>query len=709
MVYTILNCKRGFVDKFTPLISKRDNLNEREKDLTLILDNISEGYWVWFVKEDYEYMSPRFWEIFGFKPEEKKHHPSEWQAIAFKEDLPLLFQKLTDHINSKGQIPFELDVRYHHKNGSTVWVNCKGKVVEWDHEGKPVRVIGTHRDITLEKKILNVNNEISDLRARYIEYSTEKQKFFQHLLGKILSLTESEYGFIGEIKQGNEGKYLKTYWISDISWDETTKTFYQENAPKGFLFKNLKTLFGHVIRTGEPLLTNEPQIHPSSGGIPKGHPPLNSFMGIPIYYSGKYIAMVGVANRANGYHDDLLKLLNPYFDVIGEMIHAKLIDEELQNQINFTIHQSRLASIGLLAAGVGHEINNPLTIISGQLFLLENYLIHSHRYDEETKKRFVKMNNSIERISNIVKGLKTFSRNDEMELKHFNVLELVKETTDMMLDIYRKEGVELIFSGEMKPCFVLGSRGRIQQVLVNLISNAKDATLDKPSRKIEIELSSDDEKIKISVQDNGSGITEEIRDKIFDPFFTTKEIKKGTGIGLSIVNNIIKDHSGKIELETQENVGTKFIVTLPSSHPDEVIDLSLTSSQNKKVIKFQKTILVVDDEEDIRDFLKDVLSDFCENIVLASDGMDAVSVLQKRKIDLVITDIKMPRLDGFKLLDFAVNNLGDERPKFLFISGGVDLTPLQDEMLARFSHGVIQKPFNPDDIKRTIFELFPEI
>lgn len=216
-------------------------------------------------------------------------------------------------------------------------------------------------------------------------------------------------------------------------------------------------------------------------------------MGVPIYYSGKFIAMVGVANRANGYNDELLKLLNPYFEVIGEMIHAKLIDEELQNQINFTLHQSKLASIGLLAAGVGHEINNPLTIISRQLFLLENYLIHSHRYDDDTKKRFVKMNNSIERISNIVKGLKTFSRNDDSELKHFNLTELVKETMDMMVDIYKKEGVDLTLTSDNKSCNILGSRGRIQQVLVNLISNAKDATVGKSERKIDLNLKSDGE------------------------------------------------------------------------------------------------------------------------------------------------------------------------------------------------------------------------
>ncbi len=697
------------MDSFSPLISKRDNLNEREKDLTLILDNFSEGYWIWFVKEDYEYMSPRFWEIFGFTPDEKKHHPSEWQSLVFQEDLPLLYQKLTEHISSKGRVPFELDVRYRHKNGSTVWISCKGKVVEWDTEGNPVRVVGTHRDITLEKRIQNIIYEISDLRARYIEFSSEKQKFFQYLLDRVLSLTESEYGFIGEIKDSNEGKYLKTYWLSDISWDEGTRKFYEENAPKGFLFKNLQTLFGQVIRTGEPLLTNSPMIHPASGGLPKGHPPLNSFMGIPIYYSGKFIAMVGVANRENGYTDEFLKLLNPYFDVIGEMIHAKLVDEELQNQINFSMHQSKLASIGLLAAGVGHEINNPLTIISGQLFLLENYLIHSHRHDDEAKKRFIKINHSIERISNIVKGLKTFSRNDETELNQFNMPELIKETMDMLVDIYKKEGVDLTLTIDNKPCLILGSRGRIQQVLVNLISNAKDATLGKSERKIDLQLNSDGEVITISIADNGSGIPNDIKDKIFDPFFTTKEINKGTGIGLSIVNNIIKDHKGKIDLVTELGVGTKFIITLPQSQQSEFHETPEVSTNDKKVIKFKKTILVVDDEPDIRDFLNDVLSDFCENVILAADGLDAVGVLENKKIDLIISDIKMPKLDGFKLLDYTVNHFGEKRPKFLFISGGVDLTPVQDEMLSKFSHGVIEKPFNLDDIKRTIFELFPEI
>ena len=156
-------------------------------------------------------------------------------------------------------------------------------------------------------------------------------------------------------------------------------------------------------------------------------------------------------------------------------------------------------------------------------------------------------------------------------------------------------------------------------------------------------------------------------------------------------------------------VGTKFIITLPQSQQSEFHETPEVSANDKKVIKFKKTILVVDDEPDIRDFLNDVLSDFCENVILAADGLDAVGVLENKKIDLIISDIKMPKLDGFKLLDYTVNHFGEKRPKFLFISGGVDLTPVQDEMLSKFSHGVIEKPFNLDDIKRTIFELFPEI
>lgn len=126
---------------------------EKEEELKLIIASSQDGYFDWHIPEDYEYMSPRFWEIFGYLPEEKKHHPSQWQELIFQEDLPRILENFNEHVKSKGELPFSQQVRYLHKDGSTVWVICKGKVVDWDKEGNPLRLIGTHTDITEFKKI----------------------------------------------------------------------------------------------------------------------------------------------------------------------------------------------------------------------------------------------------------------------------------------------------------------------------------------------------------------------------------------------------------------------------------------------------------------------------------------------------------------------------------------------------------------------------
>ena len=129
-----------------------------------------DGFFDYRMADDYEYMSPRFWEMFGYAPEEKRHHPSEWQAIVFQEDLPALFAQLNQHVASRGAIPFRTECRYRHKNGSTVIVSCNGRVVEWAEDGSPLRMIGTHTDITelRQKQKLATENLINDYLAHMI-------------------------------------------------------------------------------------------------------------------------------------------------------------------------------------------------------------------------------------------------------------------------------------------------------------------------------------------------------------------------------------------------------------------------------------------------------------------------------------------------------------------------------------------------------------
>jgi PAS domain S-box-containing protein len=152
----------------------------------------------------------------------------------------------------------------------------------------------------------------------------DPQRAFEEALKLLLELTGSEYGFIGEVLQEPQAMpYLKTCAISDIAWDEPTREFYAKNAPQGMEFRNLYTLFGEVIRTGNAVIANEPSVDPRSGGLPAGHPSLDAFVGLPFYFGDdRLVGITGLANRPGGYNQDLVKWLQPLCDALGVIIVA---------------------------------------------------------------------------------------------------------------------------------------------------------------------------------------------------------------------------------------------------------------------------------------------------------------------------------------------------------------------------------------------------
>ncbi len=204
----------------TEEIELRERLHRNEKDLERVIESTNDGYWDWKMQEDHEYMSPRFWEMLGYDFKTKKHHPSEWLKIIFEEDLPLVIKNIEQHIESKGEVPFIVEVRYRHADGSTVWVICRGKVIEWGEEGEPVRMIGCHTDITKLKHVqgvLEINSKMAALgqmageiaheinnpltilnlnieRCRMLLKDHENPKVFQ-----ILETSQNTIGRVGEI------------------------------------------------------------------------------------------------------------------------------------------------------------------------------------------------------------------------------------------------------------------------------------------------------------------------------------------------------------------------------------------------------------------------------------------------------------------------------------------------------------------------------
>ena len=176
---------------------------------------------------------------------------------------------------------------------------------------------------------LAVEEAIGELQSQYI---TEQDWLgvFDRMLGKVLALTDSEYGFIGEVLYDGEDKpYLKTYALTNVSWDKDTRRFFDDNAPSGLNFDNLNTLFGAVMTSGETVIANDPVNDPRSGGLPKGHPPLDAFLGIPFVKGKRVVGMMGIANRPQGYDPAVVEYLKPLSETCSNIIESLRAEEAL--------------------------------------------------------------------------------------------------------------------------------------------------------------------------------------------------------------------------------------------------------------------------------------------------------------------------------------------------------------------------------------------
>lgn len=250
---------------------------------------------------------------------------------------------------------------------------------------------------------------------------------------------------------------------------------------------------------------------------------------------------------------------------LNELIKA-LSKIKLDQKSNEVLRSAKLASLGELAAGIGHEINNPLAISVAHLEKVKKEIKLNPVDKTKLDSRLGKIIDANARIEKIVGKLRTYSRFDTNTNERVNVNEVLLETVDLVKDLYDKSDISINLFIKTENLWITGNIGEFQQVIINLISNAKDATESRDERIIEVSLSLNEKsQILLSVSDNGEGICEENKDKILDPFFTTKAVGKGTGLGLGIVTEILKKIDGKLEIESTVGLGSRFNIILPQA------------------------------------------------------------------------------------------------------------------------------------------------
>ena len=421
---------------------------------------------------------------------------------------------------------------------------------------------------------------------------------------------------------------------------------------------------------------------------------LFSFLAFPLVFSTLFISFINVLKSKK----ELIKT------------HELLKQEEKKTQLN-----SRLASLGVLSAGIGHEINNPLSILILNGELLERKIQSLNLDIPDLEKRFSTMKRSAGRIEKIVQGLRMMAREDGNEKEVFDCNDLVEKAVDMVQEIYLRSGVKIICSTEASNSRVSGSVVKFQQVLMNLLSNAKDSiseySLGKGGTINVITNNKSEERFVLSVIDDGMGISDSNQQKIYDTFFTTKEVGKGSGMGLSISLSIIKEMGGEIQMHSKEGEGAKFDILIPTSNEDKQSDVPLSLDELVKSVQNERLVgkvLLVEDEAELREMAQDMLRSMGLLVIAASDGEKALKVLEKESFDLVMSDLKMPNMSGEELV-LRISQKSKLKNMFIIVVTGGDLEwgNEREKLLIENRIGaILQKPYDEKGLRSVLDKVF---
>lgn len=391
------------------------------------------------------------------------------------------------------------------------------------------------------------------------------------------------------------------------------------------------------------------------------------------------------------------KMLGVNLDITKD----KEIERKQKEQNKLVEHQSKLATIGELASGVGHEINNPLTVAFGYLDLLSQIKDPSE-LELKKEKYFEKIYVSLERIEKIVSGLRSFSRvNAEEEV--FELSDALQENITLVNEIFKSDGIKINYSSNLSSeTYIYGCRGKFQQVVMNLLNNAKDAFCEQIDKEVYVDISSHNDEISIKIKDNGPGVPQKIQDKIFESFFTTKEVGKGTGLGLYLSHRMIQEMRDQLTLLDSRKGNTTFEIKIPEYKGS----LGLNETNNSEdLIKFESeyNIIVIDDSVDVGEILCGVLEDMGAKSTFFESSIKALEHLKLNPIqyDLILSDIQMKEMDGVQLLQKVKANDVLKAIPFVFVTGGVNYNfENSNTALSRKIAGYIFKPFS----KNLIYE-----
>lgn len=554
-----------FAFVFYSIIQKQNaaKIEQNEERLRLAIDATRAGLWDLNFATGRLIISDAWFDIIGYHPSELRPlNQAKWKKLVHPEDYAAAHPLFVQHLKGLNEL-HEATLRIQHKNGNWLWFQSRGKVIAQDQSNRAVRMTGTLIDLSKQKELeISLKNQLAENQKLFDENVTQTTQLADNE-EKYRVLYESSLDAIILIKDRcyaacNPKSYEMFQCEPGYLIGRSPDKFSPEFQPDGQRSKDKSDVIFEKVYKGEPQIFEWVHQRPNGELFD-----VSVRLNLVELDNEQYIQTVlhditekkKVASELENYRENL--------EILVEQRTAELTQamNDLQNTQAQLIQSEKMASLGILTAGVAHEINNPLNFIMGGYRGLEIYLNNTELHtDPDLKKLMGSIKIGADRAIKIVKGLNQFSRSKESFDEKCD-LHAILENSLTLLTNELKDRVEIERNFNEQPLIILGNIGNLHQVFINIIHNASDAIAD--TGKIILNTRQKADQVIIECIDNGDGVSEEDLPQLTVPFFTTKEQGKGTGLGLSISYGFIQKHNGTLAFESKLHEGTKVTITLP--------------------------------------------------------------------------------------------------------------------------------------------------
>jgi len=701
----------------TRIKQTEDKLRLSEERLLRSQSFANIGTWDWNIVTGDLYWSPTIASLFGYQEGELETTYDNFLQAVHEDDRDLVINAVNNCVE-KGE-EYDIEHRCVWPDGSVKWMLERGDVVR-SEDGKPLHMLGVVQDITARK-----NTEIElDKQKRLLEFLKDGLTSFvdeddflfvaESILGELMRITQSEYGFTGEVIYDGLDPYVKIHAANNLKWDDKTVDLYHYKCKEGLEVHDLDNLIGDVVLKKKVVICNDVKKDSSGKSMPKSHLDLKNFIGVPIIYGDRLVGVYGLANRDDDYDQQDVDFLKPFNATYSAIIHAKYM-ADIQKETLELVQKSKAQAVqanqakSQFLASMSHELRTPMNAILGFGQLLEMEIGQPlNEGQRDNVQEILKAGNHLLELINEILDLSRIEAGKiDLNIEQVELAALVKDSVSIIKSQLEKSEVSIEFSVEGRACdfsdFELANLAvyadpvRLKQVLINLLSNAIKYNRQNGRVYIDTEIL-DDERLRLTVKDTGVGIPQEKQNELFMSFHrlgAEKTEVEGTGIGLVITKQIVELMGGSIGFESEENIGSTFWVDLMCGDKTKCEESKKDSHANSMDnTSTHKNVIYIEDNPANMRLVTQLMSSFEKiNLHTAHESELGMALINKTEPDLILLDINLPGLSGVEIAAMLKSNVKTENVPLIAISANAMESDIDNARSAGFNE-YITKPIN---------------